>query len=142
MTAASLRIVLAIGLSATVVRAESPPPLAEPSRGTLFIVGGGLIADDVMNEFLKLMGGDEGKLVVITTANWRAEQAPDEIVAMWQERTKAELTLLHARSIDEANAESFVAPLRKATGVWLMSGKQSRLTAAYLGTALLRELHA
>jgi len=122
--------------------ADSPPRPAEPPRGTLFIAGGGLLDDALMNEFLTRSGGDEARLVVVTTANWRAEQAPDEILALWRTRSPGEITLLHARSVDEANSDAFVAPLKQATGVWLMSGKQTRLTAAYLGTKLLAELHA
>jgi cyanophycinase len=131
---------LVLVLWTTSASAEAPLSVAAPPRGTLFIAGGGLLGDDVMSPFLKLIGGDEGRLVVITTANWRAEQAPDEIVALWTARTRAAITLLHARSADEANSEAFVAPLKQATGVWLMSGRQSRLTAAYLGTRLLKEL--
>lgn len=138
-----LQVLLAILCSTNAAFAAAPlPSLLAPPSGTLFIVGGGVIGDDVMGAFVKLGGGDEGRLVIITTANYRAETAPEEIVTMWRDRTKAELTLLHARSADEANSEAFVAPIRKATAVWLMSGKQNRLTERYLGTNLLRELHA
>lgn len=134
-------------LSPSVASAEAPPRdcpacCAEPCNGTLFICGGGKLSDELLAEFLKLAGGDEGRLVVITTANWRAEAAPDEVMAMWRPRTKAQITLLHARSSDEANSSEFLSPLRAATGIWLMSGKQTKLSAAYLGTKLLDELRS
>lgn len=136
------RGVLLLWLFATSVVADAPPRPADPPRGTLFIVGGGPLEDPLIKDFVERIGGDEARLVVVTTANRRAEEAPDEITAMWRPRTKGQITLLHARSPDEANSDAFVAPLRTATGVWLMSGKQTRLTTAYLGTKLLAELHA
>ena len=128
--------------AAELLAREAPKEIAAPPAGTLFICGGGKLSDELLQQFVKLSGGDEGKLVVITTANWRAETAPEEVLAMWQPRTKAAITLLHARSAEEANRDDFLAPLRTATGVWLMSGKQSRLTGAYLGTKLHDELRA
>jgi cyanophycinase len=144
---AAFLFLLSILLLPSSLPAEAPPRdcpscCAETCEGTLFICGGGKLSDELLGEFIRLAGGDEGRLAVITTANWRAETAPHEVLAMWQPRTKAQITLLHARNADEANSSAFLEPLRKATGIWLMSGKQTRLIDAYLGTKLLDELRA
>lgn len=53
----------------------------------------------------------------------------------------ASVTLLHTRRRDVADSESFVEPLRHATGVWFTGGRTWRLVDAYLGTLTLDEIH-
>src|SRR4051812_13039013 len=79
----SLPILLAVLICTNAAFAAAPlPSLVAPPSGTLFIVGGGVIGDDVMGQFFKLTGEDKGRLVIITTASYRAETAPFEIIAM------------------------------------------------------------
>ena len=50
--------------------------------------------------------------------------------------------MLHTRSRAKADEPGFTRPLEEATGVWFSGGDQSRVTEAYLGTAVERALHA
>ncbi len=52
------------------------------------------------------------------------------------------VTVLHTRDRAEADTEEFVAPLKKASGVWYGGGRQWRLVDAYMGTRTQRELEA
>src|SRR5258708_30176929 len=45
------------------------------------------------------------------------------------------VTMLHTRDKARANSEYFTDSLRKASGVWIMGGRQWRLADAYLDTA-------
>ncbi len=111
--------------------------------GSLVICGGGELHASLFAEFLERAGGDEAHLVVIPTASRKPEKLdPETIRATWRVRGARSLAVLHTRSRKEANRESFVAPLKRATGVWLGGGVQSRLADAYVGTAVERELYA
>jgi len=44
------------------------------------------------------------------------------------------VTVLQTKNLAEANSEKFVAPLRKATGVWFDGGRQWRIADSYLTT--------
>src|SRR5262249_29794115 len=52
------------------------------------------------------------------------------------------VTVLHATSRAQSDSESFVRPLREATGVWLSGGEAGRILVRYLGTRTERELLA
>ena len=52
------------------------------------------------------------------------------------------VTVLHTRDRNTANSETFVAPLRKANGVWLSSGNPGRFANAYLDTLTQKEISA
>ena len=52
----------------------------------------------------------------------------------------AAVTVLHTLDRAEADADSFVEPLRKATGVWMLGGFPENLVHAYLGTKTERAI--
>jgi cyanophycinase len=112
-------------------------------RGSLVIVGGGKIPDMVRETFWRLANGEEGRLVIIPAASTRADREPAEtLLAPWQEHRLASVELLHARDRGQASDPAFLEPLRKATGVWISGGSQTRLVEAYTGTGVEKELHA
>ena len=121
---------------------DSPAP---PERiddrgigGSLVIVGGGQIPDEVARVFRKL-AGPVGKLVVIPTASESADSGPDsERIGTWNARGFEDVTVLHTRDRAKADDPSFVAPIADASAVWFGGGDQSRIAEAYLGTAVER----
>lgn len=125
-------------------------PAIDPAgvRGTLVIAGGGELPEDVARRFVRQAGGRRARIVVIPTASETADQETDDPeraerhLAPWKQLGAREVKLLHARSRETANDEAFIAPLKEATGVWFGGGDQSRIAAAYLGTAVERELTA
>jgi cyanophycinase len=131
-----------IGLSPTAASGDPPPQLpATTFSGALVMVGGGGIPDAIRDCFLGLAGGKKARLVVIPTANIKAEK-PDELKswAYWKAQDVASVELLHTRKRAEADEPTFVRRLGLATGVWLVGGDQSRLIEAYKDTAVEREL--
>lgn len=111
-------------------------------KGTLVIVGGGATPDDVHQRFLQLAGGVNAHLVIIPTAHLNADHYQSlNCFTFWRSHKVQSVLFLHTRKRDEANDPGFVRPLTQATGVWFCGGDQSRVLAAYHGTAVERELH-
>src|SRR5262245_14791639 len=146
LTPGLLAAMLAASLPSVLWAAEPRRPAPAPAQsanGALVIVGGGSLPETVRNRFLELAGGKKAKIVVIPTASalahktgvfrsydyWKGQAASSESVI-----------LLHTLEKTKANDAAFVKPLTEATGVWLSGGDQERLTAAYHGTAVEREL--
>ena len=129
-----------------------------PPRGTLIVDGGGAI-DAVRDRFVSLAGGTKAVLVAIPTgaSAIRFGEANTILNPDWP-RERAEWTayeshlrnwfgvdsvaILHTRARGVADSQAFVAPLRRATGVFLGAGNSGRLADAYRGTRTHRELEA
>jgi cyanophycinase len=118
-----------------------PAAPAAATAGALVIVGGGRLTDVIRDRFIELAGGKDARIVVIPTASWNADY-PERIKSLpyWKAQHVASVVLLHTRDRKRANDPAFVKPLTRATGVWLTGGNQSKLVAAYGGTAVEREL--
>ena len=114
-----------------------------PPRGSLVIVGGGELGPAIVQRFLDLAGGLEAPIVVIPTAD-AAESFPSDYAesSFLRKAGAKNVTILHTRDRSVADSESFVAPLRKARGVFFPGGRQWRLADAYLNTRTERELRA
>ena len=150
-----LRSVTIIALLVTACASVQPPrydgtvPIAAkgstsvgPARGALVVVGGGRVGADVVSRFVELAGGPErARIVVIPTAG-EADIYPDDWPGLQQLQNAGVkyITVLHTRDRSIADSNDFVAPLRRATGVWIPGGRQWRLVDAYLGTRTHREL--
>lgn len=116
-------------------------PTLGPERGSLVIVGGGRLPVSVSQEFLRRAGGKESAFVVIPTANTGEDWDGEYIQKSFLTRLGVtDLVVLHTRDRDVADSEEFVAPLKKARGVWIDGGRQWRLVDSYLGTRTHREL--
>ena len=115
----------------------------EGIQGSLIIGGGGSLPAEIIDQFIKLAGGEKAHLVIIPTASIRADREDTtSLLEPWQKHKPASLVLLHTRSRDEAKGDEFVKPLKKATGVWFLGGAQSRITDAYLDTPVEKEILA
>lgn len=133
---------LPIFLLAIAVQAQKPAAISTgPKKGALVIVGGGRIPQSVREKFITLAGGPDANFVYIPTA------AEDRALNLGGDESPRlfglkNVTVLHTRDRGEANAEKFVAPLRKASGVWFGGGRQWRLVDSYLDTKTHKELVA
>lgn len=113
----------------------------------------------VLERFVALAGGPDAEFIYIPTAssgikldNGFIYEPPDSDTPaantkeFEQELAKMfgvkRIRLLHTRSRATANSESFVAPLKRAGGVWMSGGNSGRLAAAYLGTRTLKAVKA
>ncbi|MBL8755770.1 MAG: cyanophycinase [Planctomycetes bacterium] len=129
-----------------ILAAQAAPidPLGLP--GTRILGGGGKLPPSVYEHFLQLAGGkDKARIVLIPTASGTADDAAqrDKTLARWQtDHPGYTFEVLHTRDRAVADSETFTAPLRAATAVWLGGGVQKNLADAYLGTRVERELQA
>ena len=140
MARAAMRLIAAV----VVLAAVAIPGAAQqvgPANGALLLVGGNMQDPAIVERFLDLAGGPEAPVVLIPTAGgaesygqtWRGVDA-------FRAAGARDLTVLHTTDRDTANSPAFVAPLRRARGVWFGGGRQWRLADAYLHTKVHEEL--
>lgn len=108
-----------------------------PEKGSLIIIGGAVGSTaSIWNKFTELAGGkDKAHIVVITAAG--GDSALYDIKAVNEVKKQTgvrDVVLLHPKDLAEANSEKFIAPLKKATGVYFIGGRQWRIADAYLNT--------
>ena len=112
-----------------------------PAAGTLIVIGGGAPGADIRSAAARSAGGAGANWVVIPTA---AED--DEIEGLRHANFAAYLgqpfSVLHTRDRAQADSEAFVAPLKAATAVWFVGGRQWRIVDAYGGTRTEHEIRA
>jgi cyanophycinase len=125
-----------------VLLARSEASKVGPACGAL-IVDGGAENAEAITRFVALAGGPDAPVVVIPTAS---ETDPVDVKRHHQTFSRRfgfkNVTVLHTRNRDEANKEEFVAPLKKARGVWFSGGRQWRLVDAYMGTRTQHEIES
>ena len=124
--------------------ADEPTPAAvSPPGGSLVICGGGSLPSEIYEKFIDLAGGEQSRLVVISTASSTAD-TPDveQYLERWRKLKLATLHVLHTRSRDVAETPEFWEPLTKATAVWFMGGTQGWVVDTYLDTQTARQIHA
>lgn len=114
-----------------------------PENGTLIIVGGGRVTAEIWAKFIESAGGEGANIVVIPTAigdsSIKASKGFSAEKELLEKFGVAKVTVLHTTDPKEANTESFVAPLKKATGIWFVGGRQWRLADSYLNTLAHKE---
>ncbi len=114
-----------------------------PEKGALVIVGGGAMGPEIWNRFVDLAGGPAAaNIIIIPTAgeDSSADSAPREKEKLTSLGVK-NITILHTRDPRVANQESFVAPIRSATGIWFVGGRHWRLADSYLNTLAHKEFN-
>jgi cyanophycinase len=136
-----MRTWTAVLLAAVLFAAGATAQQVGPAHGALVIVGGNLHDRAIIDRFFALAGGKDAPVVVIPTAG--GDSTYDQYCSCLQQFKDAgatNLTVLHTRDRQVANAEAFTAPLRHARGVWFEGGRQWRLADAYLNTLTEREI--
>ena len=107
------------------------------------IIGGGLGDTEIVERIIALAGGRDAPLVLIPTAGgapqydqyWNGQRP-------FREAGATDITVLHTYDPKVADTDEFVAPLRRARGVFFGGGRQWRLADSYLNTKTHRELFA
>ena len=120
---------------------------AGPENGWLIIHGGGTVSNETKKRFVALAGGPDANFVLIPTAlsekQINARGSFDVQERAWAKSWGINhFTILHANDKAHANSEYFIDALRKASGVWIMGGRQWRLADAYLDTGVESEIKA
>jgi cyanophycinase len=108
-----------------------------PEKGSLIIIGGNAGSQrDIWDKFTELAGGkDKAAIVVVTTASGDSAAFDKKDVDEVRKQTGIKnVTLLHTSDLKEANSEKFIAPVKNATGVYFVGGRQWRIADSYLNT--------
>lgn len=114
-----------------------------PAKGSLVIVGGGNLGAEILDKFIQLAGGPDAPIVFVPTANGLDKQPAALAEANILRKAGAKnVTILHTTDRKIADSKAFVAPLRKARGVWFGGGRQWHLVDSYLNTRTEREFRA
>ena len=129
--------------------ASAQTPRIGPEKGWLILHGGGVnLKHDFehYHRFVALAGGAKASIVVILTpvdSNVLTNDFLTKYKRWWQsEFGLTDVTFMDTRDRRQAESESFVAPLRRATGVYILGGHLTNLLEAYLGTRTEREISA
>lgn len=140
-------IAAALLLAVAPVGAQDPAavdnPRFGPARGSLVIIGGAMRDPEIVERIIDLAGGPDAPLVAIPTAggephydqHWRGQRP-------FKDAGATDITVLHTYDPKVADTDEFLAPLRRARGVFFGGGRQWRLADAYLNTRTHKELLA
>lgn len=117
------------------------PATIGPEKGSLIIVGGGNVGVEIWSKFVELAGGAHANIIIVTTAEEDSSISKGLSVEKeaLQKSGVQQINFLHTRDPKIANTEAFVAPLKKATGIWFRGGRQWKLADAYLNTLTQKE---
>ena len=109
------------------------------SDGTVIIIGG---AEDkvrdrvILSRFVNLAGGNEAKIVVISTASSLGPEAAARYREIFADLGVKSIKSVHAMTRPQANDENSAGALRGATGIFMTGGNQLRLSSTIGGTKL------
>jgi len=119
-----------------------PPAKLDPpvvASGSLVIVGGGGMPEDVGKKFVELAGGPEALIVVLPTS--MPDPLPQDGGSAFLQRLGAKnVRVLGGRQKNEVESADALEALDKAGGVWFGGGRQWRFVDAYEGTAAYERL--
>ncbi|MFB2118176.1 cyanophycinase [Parapedobacter sp. 2B3] len=136
-------LISCLALSASLATAQSPIKTSSgdtrhgPTRGSLLIIGGSVgTTASIWEKFVELAGGKAHANIVVITAAAGDSSAWDErhVTTIKEITGVSRIRLLHTTSIQEANTEAFVEPIRQATGIYFIGGRQWRIADYYLNT--------
>lgn len=113
-----------------------------PLKGSLVIVGGAMKDTAIVDRFIELAGGVDAPLVIIPTASGALEINEERTLRFLVSRGATDVTIVHTYDSLEADTEEFVAPIKRATGVWFGGGRQWRIVDAYGSTLSESEIKA
>lgn len=103
-------------------------------HGSLVIVGGGGVTDDIADRFVELAGGADSKIVVLPTASDDRSARRAGVPSFLRTREVESVTVLPQRWRDEIESPEFRDAFQNATGIWFGGGRQWRFIDAYEGT--------
>jgi cyanophycinase len=133
-----LSLVLLLGTNAARGQSVQNPlgvTAGTTQTGALVICGGGRLREEVYQEFLRLAGGKQARIVHIPSAyGFDSMSHIRSAYGGWLNYDVASFDFLDAEDSDEADTDEFVEPLKQATGVWIGGGAQGRLANLYSGT--------
>jgi cyanophycinase len=106
-------------------------------------VGGGSIGKDIYGRFIELAGGPDALIIDVPTAGGAEKYGAETGSSRALKAAGAKnVIVLHTVDRQVADADSFVAPIQRAGGVWFEGGRQWHLVDSYAGTKSETEFRA
>ena len=111
--------------------------------GTLFILGGSTTCQVMYDEYFRVAGGPEARVIHIPSATRTFEEIADrrDYYNEFYEQNPASFEFLHTYDRAVAADPAFAEPLDRATGVWFGGGSQILLAELFLGTEVVPAIH-
>lgn len=111
---------------------EPEPPIV--AKGSLLIIGGGGVTQNMVDSFVESAGGKKAHLVILPTAVDDAAARQSGIPSFLRGQNVESITVLPQRWREEVNSVAFQEALKNATGIWFGGGRQWRFVDAYENT--------
>jgi cyanophycinase len=135
-------------LTATAACAKPSPapspagvPRVGPEKGSVLVVGGGQQGPEIFARFIELAGGPDALIVEVPTAG--GDSIDIRTVGRGLRAAGAKnVVVYHTTSKAVADADSFVARIANARGVWFGGGRHYRLVNSYADTKSQRAFEA
>ena len=116
-------------------------PSVGPRTGAVMVVGGGQQGPEVFARFIELAGGPDALIVDVPTAGGDSINTSDGGRGLKSAGAR-NVVVYHTTSRTVADADSFVAKMANARGVWFGGGRHYRLVNSYAGTKSERAFQA
>lgn len=113
----------------------TPPaaPRVGPPTGSVVVVGGGSQGPEIFAKFIELAGGPDALIVDVPTAGGDTIDLGAAGRGLRAAGAR-NLVVYHTTDRAVADADSFVAKIANARGVWFDGGRHYRLVNSYRGT--------
>ncbi|MGH7678357.1 MAG: cyanophycinase [Gemmatimonadaceae bacterium] len=122
--------------------ASSTDAKVGPPRGAAMVVGGGAVGSEILQRFIELAGGPDALIIDIPTSGGAASYDQNAGASRAFRAAGAKNVLvLHTSDRRIADSDSFVAPIKRAGGVWFDGGRHYRLVDSYGGTRTEAAFH-
>lgn len=117
-------------------------PTVGPASGSVMVVGGGQQGPEILARFIELAGGPDALIAVVPTAGGDSIDPSADGSRAFRAAGARRVVVYHTTSRAVADADSFVARIASARGVWFGGGRHFRLVNSYLGTKSQRAFEA
>jgi cyanophycinase len=119
-------------------------PRTGPARaGHLLVIGGAedkLRQRQILTRFVSLAGGNDARIVVISTASSLGDEATELYLSLFRQMGIGDVRGMRPLVREDANDRRAVAVLEDATAIFMTGGNQLRLSSVIGGTLLGRTL--
>lgn len=113
-------------------------PSFGPEKGSLLIIGGAARDPLFLEIFKEHAGGEDANIIVVPTAydddQIEKDSAFIRLKSTFLEAGFKNIHVLHTRDTTMANSDEFIAPIKNASGVYFMGGRQWRIADGFLNT--------
>ncbi len=131
----------AAGNARTASASARGTPRVGPLTGSVMVVGGGQQGPEMFAKFIELAGGPDALIVDVPTAGGDSIDMSASGRGLKSAGAR-NVVVYHTTSRAVADADSFVAKIANARGVWFDGGRQYRIVNSYAGTKSERAFQA